>query len=219
MSGLDPSGVSPALRASFEYPKPRDWQDFQRRCRVLFRWELNDPHVKEYGRNGQEQHGIDLLGKRDGRPGHLVGVQCRRYDDPLKFEAMNKDCRRALAHFTQLKEIIFATTAPDDTHTDDSAERIERELAEEGITVRVVVYGWGQLQDLITRHPEAYQIFFGWAEKPPPTPSPAIAMLGGTDPPGEILSSLETIKAELRSLRAAGTPERVNDFDTSGFGI
>jgi hypothetical protein len=48
--------------------------------------------MKEYRRNGQEQHGIDLLCRRDARLGHLAGIQCRRYDDPLKYEAMNKDC-------------------------------------------------------------------------------------------------------------------------------
>jgi hypothetical protein len=57
-----------SVRAGIHIPKPLDWQAFQRNCVILFREELRDPHTQEYGRSGQNQHGIDILGHRGGDP-------------------------------------------------------------------------------------------------------------------------------------------------------
>ena len=55
-------------RLAHEIPKPKDWQAFQRSCVLLFQAELKDPNAQEYGRGGQSQRGIDVLGKRNGNP-------------------------------------------------------------------------------------------------------------------------------------------------------
>jgi hypothetical protein len=99
------SGYPFSVTSAQEIPRPKNWQDFQRGCVVLFQAELKDPHAREYGRHGQKQRGID----------HFVGIQCCRYDVPLKKAAILKDCRDALAIKAGLKEIIFATTCPSDT--------------------------------------------------------------------------------------------------------
>lgn len=124
---------------SYELPVPKNWQDFQRACVVLYQAELNDPHVQEYGRHGQSQRGIDIFGRRDGKPGHYVGVQCRRIEKPLKEAKIEEDCRAALALEAGLKEIIFATTAPDDTKATDASVAVEKKLRAEGHDVIVVV--------------------------------------------------------------------------------
>jgi cellulose synthase operon protein C len=46
-----------SVLAAQEIPRPKDWQDFQRGCVVLFQAELKDPHAQEYGRHGQKQPG------------------------------------------------------------------------------------------------------------------------------------------------------------------
>ncbi len=146
-------------RLATEISKPKDHQAFQRNCVLLFQAELDDPHAQEYGRNGQKQRGIDVLGRRDRNPDHHVGVQCRLIVSPLKQAKILDDCRAALELEARLKEIIFATTAPDDTGATDAALAVERQLRSEGHELRVVIYGWGQLQILIARHPEAYAAF------------------------------------------------------------
>lgn len=61
-----------SVTAAQEIPRPKNWQDFQRGCVVLFQAELKDPHAQECGRHGQKQRGIDILGRRNGEPGsHL----------------------------------------------------------------------------------------------------------------------------------------------------
>jgi cellulose synthase operon protein C len=146
-------------RLSHELPKPRDWQAFQRNCTLLFQAELNDPNAQEYGRGGQKQGGIDILGKRNGNPDHYVGIQCRLITKPLKEPGILKECSAALELEAGLKEIIFATTAPHDTHATDAAIAVERTLRREGHNVTVVVYGWEALQNKIAVHDVAYAVF------------------------------------------------------------
>lgn len=146
-------------RLAIEIPKPKDWQAFQRNCVLLFRAELNDPHAQEYGRNGQGQGGIDVLARRDGRDDHFVGVQCRLITRPIKESKLLSDARAALTLKAGLKELIFATTAPDDTTASDAAIEVTRKLKAEGHDLKVVVYGWGQLQTLIAPHEVAYNAF------------------------------------------------------------
>jgi len=159
---LDPAAPTSVLltaRLAHEIPKPRDWQTFQRSCVLLFRSELNDPNAQEYGRSGQNQRGIDILGRRNNNPDHHVGVQCRHIAKSLKEAAILEESRAALKLKAGLKEMIFATTAPDDTHATDAAIAVERTLRSEGHDLRVVVYGWGALQTLIAVHEVAYAAF------------------------------------------------------------
>lgn len=153
------SSIPITTRLAIEIPKPKDWQAFQRNCVLLFRAELNDPHAQEYGRAGQKQGGIDILARRDGRDDHFVGVQCRLIASPLKEEKILSDARHALKLKAGLKELIFATSAPDDTAASDAAITVTRTLKAEGHDLTVVVYGWGQLQTLIAPHEVAYNAF------------------------------------------------------------
>lgn len=146
-------------RLTHEIPKPKDWQAFQRNTVLLFRSELSDPNAQEYGRGGQNQGGIDVLGKRNGDPNHYVGIQCRLITKPLKEAKILEDCRAALALKAEIKELIFATTAPNDTHATDAAIAVERKLREEGHELTVVIYGWEALQTLIALHEAAYTAF------------------------------------------------------------
>lgn len=153
------TGIPLMARLSHEIPKPKDWQAFQRNCVVLFRAELRDPNAMEYGRNGQGQGGIDVLGTRDGRSDHYVGVQCRHVVKPLTYGKMLADCRAALKLNAALKEIIFATTAPDDRKATDAALNVQQVLAAEGHELVVAVYGWAAMQTLIATHETAYLAF------------------------------------------------------------
>lgn len=149
-----------SVMAAREIPKPKNWQDFQRGCVVLFQADLKDPHAQEYGRDGQKQRGIDVLGRRNGDPTRLVGVQCRRYLKPLKYADMLKDCRDALKIEAGLREIIFATTAPSDTKATDAVLEVERLLRSEGHDLTVVLYSWSDLELKICQHPPALAFFF-----------------------------------------------------------
>lgn len=163
-------------RLAIEIPKPKDWQAFQRGCVLLFGAMLNDPHAQEYGRAGQSQGGIDILARKDGRDDYFVGVQCRLIARPIKKSKILDDARAALTLKAGLKELIFATTAPDDTGAADAAIEVSRILTEEGHDLKIVVYGWGQLQTLIAQHELAYNAFHpsSFARSTPQSFGPAI---------------------------------------------
>ena len=158
-------------RSAHEIPKPKDWQALQRGCVLLFQGELKDPHVQEYGRNGQKQHGIDVLGRRDGNSDHYVGVQCRLLEKPMKKDQMLADCRAALSIKASLKEIIFATTCPTDTHATNAAIEVERELRAEGHDLNVALYSWPDIELKVAQHPAAYSYFVPGAAPLPAAPS------------------------------------------------
>lgn len=159
-SDMKPGDVPLTIRLSHEIPKPRDWQAFERGCLILFREELRSPTMLSFGRSGQDQGGIDLLGRRADRPDHVVGVQCRLKTRHDKQDKVLSDCRAAIALGLDLKELIFATTAPNDVSSVTMAHTVEKRLRAEGHDLKVVIYGWGNLQELIGRHSEAYTFFF-----------------------------------------------------------
>lgn len=160
-------------RSAHEIPKPKDWQALQRGCVILFQAELKDTHAQEYGRNGQGQYGIDVLGRRDGNSDHFVGVQCRRLDKPMKKDEIFADCRASLSIKAGLKEIIFATTCPSDVHATNAAIEVERELRAEGHDLKVVLYSWSDIELKLAQHPVAYSYFFPGGAAAPAAPGAA----------------------------------------------
>jgi predicted Zn-dependent protease len=175
--GAPTASVPLTARLAYELPKPKDWQAFQRASVIHFREELRDPNAQEYGRSGQDQGGIDVLGRRNNAPDHFAGIQCRLITKPLKEAKISADCREAIQLKAGLKEIIFATSAPDDARASDAAIAVERTLRADGHDLKVVVYGWGQLQTLIALHEAAYNAFFPSAvasSAPQPASTPQV---------------------------------------------
>ena len=202
------SGIGPAkgessinARLTHEIPRPRDWQDFQRKCMILFQEELRDPNAREYGRNGQNQHGIDILGRRSAKHDHQVGVQCKHkgHKEKLTYDEMLSDSRATLGLQAKLKEIIFATTAENDTVADDGAQRVETLLREEGYDVTIVVFGWGNLETLIGKHELAYSAFC------PEIMAAGRRSLAGLSGPGDAVATLAS--------------ELLKHLQTSGFSM
>jgi tetratricopeptide (TPR) repeat protein len=123
----------------------------------------------------------------------------------LKKEKILIDARAALGIEAGLKELIFATTAEDDTSATDAAVAVENILREEGYNLVVAVYGWGQLQTLISVHEVAYNAFQPSAVATSASQSPS-APASGID-----LANLVAAQV-VEQMRSAGlaTPPREN---------
>ena len=193
------AGGTLAIRMAYEIPKPKDSGAFQRNCVVLFAEELGDPHTQEYGRNGQKQLGIDILGRRNGDPEQGVAIQCRLITSPLKRKTILADCRAAMSLPHTLKEIIFATTASDDTHATDAAAEVETQLRAEGKNIRVVVYGWGKLQQVIALHDTAYSLFH-------PASRASSATISVAPRSDDVIRLLSEQSRQLAEIKAAFSP-------------
>lgn len=145
--------------SAVEIPRPLNWQDFQRSSVILFRCILRDEQLQEFGRDGQTQHGIDLLGLRDGDTSRPVGIQCRR-KKTLTAQEMREDAEQARAIKPALTELIFATTAERDKAVQLDAAALTQELINSGWNCRVTVMAWQDLQQEIALHPPALRVFW-----------------------------------------------------------
>ena len=110
-----------------QIPKPSDEQAFERCNEILWRCVLGDRSVQLHGRRGQEQHGVDLTGLRDGQPERVVGVQCKLKGEGQKLtEAeVRAEVEKALTFLPPLSEYIIVTTAPDD----EKIQKLARQLS------------------------------------------------------------------------------------------
>lgn len=54
---------------------PTDWQAFERSVRQLFARTFDCPLAEMVGRDGQEQDGIDIIGRRPGPHRHALFVK------------------------------------------------------------------------------------------------------------------------------------------------
>ena len=148
--------------AATQIPKPKDEHTFERQSEVLWRRVINDPNLKIHGRRGQRQHGVDLIGNRDGDPERIVGVQCKlRGDGKALTEAEVRDEVSKAQTFTPpLSEYIIVTTAPDDANLDRLARKLSISASKgRSKNLNVQVFGWGSLEREILRHADALRAF------------------------------------------------------------
>jgi hypothetical protein len=134
--------------SSVSIPSPSNWQDFERNTRLLFEYSLRDPHTQNNGRQGQQQHGVDVFGRRGGGNGPLVGVQCKGKDADYGGEVTEAELRdevkKSETFQPPLEEFILVTTAPDDAKIQEAARLLELEVRAAGRDLAISVWGWGE---------------------------------------------------------------------------
>jgi len=74
---------------------PTNWQDFEDLCWRLWRAEWNDPGTQRNGRQGQQQHGVDVFGHPS--PNHLTGVQCKGKNNYQDKVVTDRELKREVA--------------------------------------------------------------------------------------------------------------------------
>lgn len=148
--------------SSIQIPKPSDEQAFERCNLVLWRCVLNDPGAELYGRRGQRQYGVDIVGRRNGMADRIVGIQCKLKgaERRLTESEVREEVRKALTFEPALSEYFIVTTAPDDAKLQSLALQLSQEESkyrEKGLQISVL--GWDSLQRRINRHVEAQRAF------------------------------------------------------------
>lgn len=142
--------------------KPLYEQDFEDCNEVLWRCILNDPMASKYGRRGQCQHGVDIVGCRNRDPAHLVGIQCKLKSNGHKLleQEVRDEVNKALTFEPPLSEYVIVTTAPDDANLQSLARELSIEISQSRpLDLNIHIFGWDKLQREIQRYPEAQKIF------------------------------------------------------------
>ncbi len=78
---------------------------------LALKW--NSPNLSLNGRGGQKQHGVDIYGA--DYLGRMTGIQCKRYEGPLKLTDVTEEVRNAEGFPGSLATLYMATTADQDS--------------------------------------------------------------------------------------------------------
>lgn len=130
------------------FPPPSNWQDFQ--LLSLRRVEqICDPAtVREYGRLGQRQNGVDVYGETfDGRH---VGVQCKQMQEGkrLTSDLIADEADKAKLFSPALNTFIVATTLAEDTSTHDAVAKLNKS---NDYSFLISYWSWGHFNDNLNR--------------------------------------------------------------------
>ena len=145
--------------SNIHLPKPKDWQDFERKTWALFAHVLADPNTQMHGRTGQPQHGVDIWGYRNKDPGSIVGVQCKLSNDAITAAELNAELERAKSFVPPISEFFLVTTAARDSKIQQTARELTRSLAGTGQPMFVGVWGWDDVEESAADYADAWKIF------------------------------------------------------------
>ncbi len=149
--------------SSASFPRPRDWQAFERHSRVLFEHILDDPNTQNNGRGGQTQNGVDIFGRRGGANGPMVGVQCKGkeagYGRTVTEKELRDEVEKTKEFLPELKEFILITTASDDAKIQEVARLLQAEVRKAGRDLSIAVWGWETVYQRIIQYPQAIRAF------------------------------------------------------------
>ncbi|HHQ6624996.1 TPA: hypothetical protein ACSTL5_001460 [Serratia fonticola] len=127
-------------------PPPLNWQDFQRvMCEVAKVLYLPNT-VEEYGRQGQQQYGIDILAA--DIKGDKIGIQCKELKGSLKTNLIDNEIIKAKNSPILFNYFIIATTAKTDTKIQDYVSSINKDKKE---VFWVKIMFWEEINNIINR--------------------------------------------------------------------
>ena len=147
------------MLAPTQIKKPSNWQDFEKLCKLLWGevWCCEDS-IKRHGRQGQNQHGVDVYAYVDKYQGYC-GIQCKGKDDytnaQLTEAEIDVEIAKALTFEPSLKLLIFATTANKDTKIEGYIRKKDVENRNKGL-FKVDIASWEDIVDLMERYRQTY---------------------------------------------------------------
>lgn len=141
--------------------KPSNWQDFEKLCKLLWGevWGCEDT-IKQHGRQGQNQHGVDVYAYVEKYKGYC-GIQCKGKDDYTNAELteaeIDVEIKKALTFEPELKLLVFATTANKDAKIEAYVRKKDEENRSRA-KFRVDIASWEDIVD----HMERYRTTYNW---------------------------------------------------------
>lgn len=147
---------------------PQKWEDFESFLKGLVDVIWKDEGWQLYGRKGQKQNGIDLIGYDEKR--RLTGIQAKKVINTssqgqllnyslLTEDIIKKEIINAENFSPQLERLIFATTSFRDVKIQNIILAINEERARKNL-FRVEIWFWEDLQAMILNHKDLMYFYF-----------------------------------------------------------
>ncbi len=131
--------------------KPENWQDFERLCKILWGEIWNCTEIKQNGRSGQQQHGVDVYGTPSGET-QYYGIQCKGKDDYtnaiLTSSEIDIEIGKAKKFKLTLKKFYFASTSNKDAKIKEYI-RLQDEISRNAGGFEIHLFCWEDIVDLI----------------------------------------------------------------------
>lgn len=130
------------------FPPPANWQDFQVLTGRLVEQLCVEGTVREHGRQGQRQQGVDIYGEMPSE--RHIGVQCKEMQlgKTLTREIIKAEADLALNFHPKLHTFVVATTLAEDVN----AHRAVTELNQSGAyPFKVTYWSWNYYNDKLNR--------------------------------------------------------------------
>jgi hypothetical protein len=171
-----------------QWSPPRAWDEFEDMCYQLALAERTLTGLTKYGRRGQRQHGVDIVGQRISSRTEWVGYQCKLKTEHLKGRLtsaeIEEEYEKSKEFAPGLSHLIFATTSGRDTVVLDV---VNAHNASAHRRHTVEIWSWEDVCDRLDRHVEVARLFY-------PERFPAAEVVHG--PNGEISLVLTPGRAE-----------------------
>lgn len=137
------------LVSETQLPPPTNWQAFESLCHQLWQDIWMDPCAKKHGRNGQNDHGVDVYGNPN-QGSECIGIQCKGKDKFINDRITEKSILEEIAKAEQFKPMltryIFATTAARDSKTQEIVRLISKERKNRG-AFSVDIFFWEDIRE------------------------------------------------------------------------
>ena len=145
--------------APTQLKKPSNWQDFEKLCKLLWGeiWVCEDT-IKRHGRQGQNQHGVDVYAFVE-KYGGYCGIQCKGKDDytnaQLTESEIDAEIEKAKDFEPELKLLVFTTTANKDAKIEGYIRKKDVENRRKGL-FKVDIASWEDIVDQLERYRTTY---------------------------------------------------------------
>lgn len=140
--------------APTQLKKPSNWQDFETLCKLLWGeiWDCSDS-IKRHGRQGQNQHGVDVYAYVEKYKGYC-GIQCKGKDDytnaQLTEDEIDAEIEKAKTFEPALSLLVFATTANKDAKIEKYIRKKDVENRKSGL-FKIDIASWEDIVDHLER--------------------------------------------------------------------
>ncbi len=128
-------------------PEISDDKQFEKFALDLWGCQYSNPETTLYGRNGQAQHGVDVVVRCGDR---LIGVQCKAVKS-LDKKTIDIEVGRAKGFEPRLTDLIVVTTAPHDAKLVSYAQTLTQDHKKSG-NFAVSYHGWDDLLRILEDH-------------------------------------------------------------------
>ena len=129
--------------ASSKLPPPRDWNEFEDIVCDAAKNKWKNPNITRYGRTGQRQNGIDIVGQPSYLNNRFAGIQCKNTEVDLI--SINKAITEAESFDPPIDEFIIALTSKRDTSLQSTVMRLSQERKENG-KFSVFIWFWEDIE-------------------------------------------------------------------------